>query len=306
MKTFTAKSLGEPNVLAPIEAPTPEPGAGKVLIRTHYFSTNPVDFKMLSSDRYGTRFPFVPGLDVSGVVEKVGASVNRFKTGDEVLAKLPIAKAGGYAEFALAEENMVVLKNGIPFEEAAAVPLVSLTAWQALFDQGELKSGQKVLILGGSGGVGTFAIQFAHNAGAHVSTTCSSRNVALLKELGAGNVIDYSKDKFYEILKDQDLVIDAIGNDESIHHATDVLRPGGKSVSVTQPSVSPRVDSGEVNAVRFMTKDDGAQLEHITSMVSSGKVRVIVDQVLDFTETVKALELQKVGHVTGKLVVKVI
>ena len=126
------------------------------------------------------------------------------------LLNFPIARSGGYAEYALAEDKMVVLRNGIPFEEAAAVPLVSLTAWQALFDHGELTSGQKILILGGAGGIGTFAIQFAHNAGGRVSTTCSSKNVGLLKELGADEVIDYSKSKFYENLKDQDMVIDAI------------------------------------------------------------------------------------------------
>lgn len=306
MKAIVATKQGGPEVLETRNLPDPTPGANQVLIRVHAFSINPVDYK-IREHGFGMQFPIVLGLDVSGTVEATGSAAGAFKTGDPVIAKLPFNRQGGYAELVVAEVELTVLKpDSLSFEEAAAIPLASLTALQALFDHGGLQKGQKVLIHAASGGVGLFAVQFALLEGAYVIATASEKNHSRLRELGVQELIDYKSEKFYDKLKDLDLVFDAIGNEESINHSADVLRQGGKVVSITEMAKSPRIERGEVRAEHFMTIDNPGQLAYAIDLAGTRKLKVFIDQVLPFSEVVKAQKIQAEGHVSGKLVVSII
>src|SRR5881275_3031659 len=212
MKAIVIHSSGGPEVLKYEDAPRPEPKDDEVLIRVMAAAVNPVD--VFIREGRSNQFPLIPGMDVAGVVEQVGNKVTKFKRGDAVYAYLSFEEQGGYAEFAVAKQDHAALKpKSIDFEQAAAVPLAATTAWQALIEKAGLTAGQTVLIHGGSGGVGTFAVQIAKARGAKVIATASTPNQDLLKQLGADVAIDYTKTKFEEIAHDVDLVLDPVGRD---------------------------------------------------------------------------------------------
>src|SRR5438477_2702630 len=235
MKAIVVHQYGGPEVLKYEDAPRPERKDDEMLVRVMAAGINPVDGMirsgMLDKDGKAT-FPMILGGDVSGVVEKTGSKITKFKVGDAVYAYLSLKSGGGYAEYATATEKETALKpSSITFEEAAAVPLAAETAWQALFDVAKLTAGQTVLIHGGSGGVGTFAIQFAKARGCKVFATASTANQELLKELGADVAIDYKNTKFEEVAKDVDVVMDSVGED-TLARSYGVVKRGGFIVSL--------------------------------------------------------------------------
>ena len=217
MKAVVVHEYGGPDVLKYEDRPRPEPKEDQILVRVIAAGVNPVD-DASRSEKYakffGITLPFIPGYDIAGVVEKTGAKITKFKAGDQVYAYLELKDGGGYAEYAVATEVEAAAKpKSISFTEAAGVPVVALTAWQALIDKAKLSAGQTVLIHGGSGGVGSFAIQIAKARGAKVIATASTRNQDLLKQLGADVEVDYTQQKFEDVAKDVDVVLDSVGKD---------------------------------------------------------------------------------------------
>jgi len=313
------------------QMPVPEPKADEVLVEVHAAGVNLLDSKIRSGEfklilPYKT--PFVLGHDVAGVVTRVGARVQQFKVGDEVYARPADHHIGTFAEFIAVKEADVALKpKKLSMEEAASIPLVGLTAWQALIEKGNLRKGQKVFIQAGSGGVGTFAIQLAKYLGATVATTTSAANVGLVKSLGADVVIDYKKDDFEKILHGYDLVLNS-QDGKTLEKSLRVLKPGGKLISISGP---PDPDfAEEIGASRFVKiimrllsfgvrkkarrlnvgfsflfmKANGDQLKEITSLISSGTIIPVIDKVFPFESIKEAMTYVESGRTKGKVVVK--
>jgi alcohol dehydrogenase len=275
------------------------------------------------------RLPFVLGNDLAGVVVRVGSGVRRFKPGDEVYARPDKDRMGAFAEFISIREDAVANKpKQLTMEEAASIPLVGLTAWQALIERANLQRGHKVLIHAGSGGVGTFAIQLAKHVGAIVATTTSTVNLEWVKRLGADIVIDYKRDDFEKILRDYDAVLDTLGG-ETLEKSLRVLRPGGKLISISGPPdpdfakeigatwivglamrlLSYRIRRSakrhHVNYSFLFMRPSGDQLREIGSLIDSGAIRPVVDRVFPFESTKEALAYVEKGRAKGKVIVKV-
>lgn len=229
MKAIVVHQSGGPEVLKYEDAPRPEPKGDEILIRVAAAGVNPVDAFIRAGRYKAGSLPFVPGMDVSGVVEKTGTNITRFKVGDPIYAYLSFSEQGGYAEFAIARENEASRKpKAISYEQTAAVPLAATTAWQALVETAKLGPGQTVLIHGGSGGVGHFAVQIAKARGAKVIATASTANQDLLKQVGVDQAIDYTKTKFEDIVKDVDVVLEATRSD-ALSRSYGVVKKGGLS-----------------------------------------------------------------------------
>jgi NADPH:quinone reductase-like Zn-dependent oxidoreductase len=292
---------------AELQADTVEPSlpdVSQVFVGVKAASVNPVDFK-IRSGRYPAvkedRLPYTLGRDVSGVVEKCGAQATRYKVGDEVFGIVGIG-GGGYAEKVTLDERAITRKPpGLDHVHAAAIPLAGQTAWQGLFRHGGLQPGQSVLIHGGSGGVGHFAIQFAKAKGARVLTTVSTANVAFAKTLGADVVIDYKTQRFEDHASDLDMVFDLIDG-ETRERSWKLLKPGGALVStLTEPSQDKAKELG-VRALRYTVEADGNELAEIGALVTAGKVTAHVQKTYSLKEAAQALtELEK-GHAVGKIV----
>src|SRR5438477_6226893 len=268
-------------------------------------SVNPVDAAIRSGRFRSEHLPFIPGLDVAGVVEKIGTKVTKFKAGDPVYAYLSFGEQGGYAEFTIAKENEIVIKpNGNSFEQAAAVPLAATTAWQALIDTAGLKAGQTVLIHGASGGVGHFAIQIAKARGAKVIATASTPNQDLLKQLGADQAIDYTKTKFEDIVKDVDVVLDATRSD-ALAHSYGVVKKDGIIVSITGQPDQAELDKHGIRGSSMMAHPDANVLDELGKLIEAKKITPIVSQVFPLSEASKAHQQIETRHTRGKIVLKV-
>ena len=280
------------------------PDAGQVLVAVHAASVNPVDFK-IRSGKYPAvkddRLPYTLGRDFSGVVEKCGAQATRFKPGDEVFGIVNIY-GGGYSEKAAVEERAIALKpTGIDHVHAAAIPLAGQTAWQGLFRHGGLKAGQTVLIHGGSGGVGHYAIQFAKAKGARVLTTVSTGNVQFARDLGADVVIDYKKQRFEDEASDLAMVFDLIDG-ETRERSWKLVRKGGILVTtLTDPSQDKARDHG-IRATRYTVEADASELAEIADLVASGKVKPHVHKTFPLLSAIDALASVEEGHSIGKIV----
>jgi NADPH:quinone reductase-like Zn-dependent oxidoreductase len=270
-------------------------------------SVNPVDFK-IRSGKYPAvkedRLPYTPGRDVSGVVEKCGAQATQFAVGDEVFGIVGIG-GGGYAQKAVLDQGAIARKPaGLDHAHAAAIPLAGQTAWQGLFRYGKLAAGQSVLIHGGSGGVGHFAIQFAKAKGAHVATTVSTDNVQFARELGADIVIDYKTQRFEDHVSDLDMVFDLIDG-ETRARSWSLLKKGGVLVStLSEPSQDKARERG-VRALRYTVESDGNELAKIAELVAAGKVKPHVYKTYPLADASAALAAVEAGHVVGKIVLVV-
>jgi NADPH:quinone reductase-like Zn-dependent oxidoreductase len=297
--------FGGPDVLRLEEVETSMPDALQVLVSVKAASVNPVDFK-IRSGKYPAvkedRLPYTPGRDVSGIVEKCGAQATQFKVGDAVVGIVGIA-GGGYAEKAVLDEKALALKpREIDFVHAAAIPLAGQTAWQGLFRYGQLKAGQSVLIHGGSGGVGHFAVQFAKAKGARVLTTVSTENLEFARSLGADVVIDYKKQRFEELAQDLDMVFDLIDG-ETRERSWTLLKKGGVLVTtLSEPSQQTAAQYG-VRTMRYTVEADGKELAEILGLVTSGKVTSHVQKTYPLEQAAQALNSVEQGHSVGKIVI---
>ncbi|SRR6266496_713666 len=332
MKAFILDAYGNNDGVRLGEMPEPELRDDDVLVQIHAASVNPLDFKIRGGKLklfLPYRLPLIMGNDLAGVVVRVGSRVRRLKPGDEVYARPDQDRIGAFAEFISIKEDSVANKpKELSMEEAASIPLVGLTAWQALIEKADLKRGQKVLIHAGSGGVGTFAIQLAKHLGAMVATTTSTANVDWVKRLGADVVIDYRKDDFETILHDYDVVLDTLGG-ETLEKSLRVLKPGGKLISIAGPpdpefakemgaswilrqltrllshSIRKKAKRHGVSYSFVVMRASGDQLRQISSLIDSGAIRPVVDRVFPFESTKEALSYVEKGRAKGKVIVKV-
>ncbi|MEK3981456.1 NADP-dependent oxidoreductase [Psychrobacillus sp. FSL K6-2836] len=314
------------------EMPTPEISEYEILAEIHAASINPVDFKIRDGKvkllvKY--KMPLILGNDFSGIVAKIGAKVTRFKVGDEIYARPRKSKIGTFAEYIAVHEDDIALKpKNLSFEEAASIPLVGLTSYQALTDIMQLQKGEKILIQAGAGGVGTFAIQLAKLMGATVATTASDAGANLVKSLGADEIINYKTEKFEEILKNYDAVFDTLGG-EILEKSFEVIKSGGKIVSVSglpNARFGKEYGSGFFKTLLFSAaslkltalekkhnvqytflfmKPSGEQLRIIANFIETGNIKPIIDRVFPFENAQKAMEYAESGRAKGKIILKI-
>ncbi|AVR33236.1 MULTISPECIES: NADP-dependent oxidoreductase [Bacillus cereus group] len=314
------------------EVPTPEINEYEVLAEIHAASINPIDFKIRDGKvkmllKY--EMPLILGNDFSGVITKVGSKVTRFKVGDEIYARPRKNKIGTFAEYIAIHEYDIALKpKNLSFEEAASIPLVGLTSYQALHDIMQLQKGQKILIHAGSGGVGTFAIQLAKIMGATVTTTASEAGANLVTSLGADEIINYKTEKFEDILKNYDGVFDTIGG-ATLEKSFNIIKSGGNIVSVSgMPNArfGKEFGSGFFKTLLFslaskkltalekkhnaqysflFMKPSGDQLRTIANYIEAGKIKPVIDRIFPFEDAQKAMEYSESGRAKGKIIVKI-
>jgi len=307
MHAVRIHSFGDADVLKVEEVPPPDAKDNQIVIRVMAASVNPVDYK-IRSGKYPLvkqdQLPKVLGRDVSGVVERVGAGIRQFKKGDAVYAMLS-GEAGGYAEYAIASAGEAARKpKQLDFVQAAAVPLAALTAWQGLFDHGGLTAGQRVLIHGGAGGVGHFAIQFAKARGAWVAATVSSADMELARKLGADLAIDYRAEKFEDAVKDIDLVYDLIAGDTQARSFA-VLKNGGAIVSTLQKPDEAALARKHARGAHYLAKPDAGQLAEIAALIDAGTVHVVIDAIYPLEQAARAHRHMEDDHIAGKVVLQV-
>lgn len=299
MQAVLIHETGGPDVLHYEEADRPEPGDGEVLIRVHAASVNPTDWKA----RRGlseTRLPAVLGRDVSGAVEVSRA--DGFAEGDDVFGYVA---GGGYAEFAIASASTLAKKPaGLSHEQAAAIPVAGMTAWQALFDRGGLERGQTALIAGAAGGVGHLAVQFAKLAGARVIGTGSSRNRDFVLGLGADEYVDYTEQDVGQAVSGVDVAFDTVGGDTT-QSLVPTVRGGGILVTIANAPPEEAARARGVRAELLVMSPSSEQLARIAELVAAGEVRVEISEVLPLTEVQQAHELSESGHARGKIVLTV-
>lgn len=332
MKAFILDRYGKGSLLRLGDTPEPELNDTDVLVEIHAAGVNPIDYKIRNGDFkliLPFKLPFVLGSDLAGVVVRVGTKVKAFKPGDEVFARVDKSTIGTFAEYvAVAECDLAMKPKRLSMEEAASVPLVALTAWQAMFERANVKQGDKVFIQAGSGGVGVFAIQLAKHAGAIVATTAGASSAALVRGLGADVIIDYRHEDFAEALSGYDFVLNS-QDAAALSKSIDILKPGGTVVSISGPPdlafakaiganwfvqqvirlLSAKVRrqakrSGIDYSFLFMHAS-GPQLTQIAQLIDAGSLRTVVDRVFSFAETNEALAYVESGRAKGKVVIKV-
>jgi NADPH:quinone reductase-like Zn-dependent oxidoreductase len=308
MKAIRIHNYGGPEVLKYEDAPRPKPQAGEVLVRVHAAGVNPIDWKVREGemkDLWPHKFPLILGWDLSGVVEELGKGVSRFKIDDEVYSIPDPIRDGAYADYIVVRESELALKPAsLHHIRAAAVPLAALTAWQSLFDTAQLQPGQRVLIHAGSGGVGHFAVQLAKWKGAYVFATASTKNQDLLRKLGVDEPIDYTQQRFEDVARKIDIVLDTMGG-ETQERSWSVLKKGGNLVSLVQPPSEEKAKERGVRAAFVASHPSGAQLAEIAKIIDSGKLAPVIDRILPLSEVRRAHELSQSGHTHGKLILRV-
>jgi NADPH:quinone reductase-like Zn-dependent oxidoreductase len=311
MKAVRIHKYGGPEVLKYEDAPRPQPQAGEVLVRVHAAGVNPIDWKVREGhmkDFWPHKFPLIPGWDLSGVVEELGpgpAAAGRFKIGDEVYSLPDPTRDGAYADYILVRESEISLKpKPLHHIRAAAVPLAVLTAWQSLFDTAQLQPGQRALIHAGSGGVGHFAVQLAKWKGAYVFATASTKNQDVLRKLGVDEPIDYTQQRFENIARNIDIVLDTLGG-ETQERSWSVLNKGGVLVSLVQPPSKEKAKELAVRAALLGAQPNGAQLAEIAKIIEAGELAPVIDRILPLSEVRRAHELSQSGHTHGKTVLRV-
>ncbi|SES45121.1 NADP-dependent oxidoreductase [Rhizobium sp. NFR03] len=332
MKAYVVEKYKKNGPLTLVDRPAPQVQANDVLVRIEATAVNVLDSKIRNGEFkifLPYRPPFILGHDVAGTVIEAGSGVSRFKVGDEIYARPRDHRIGTFAEFIAIDESDVALKpRTLTIEEASCIPLVALTAWQALVDVANVKPGQKVFVQAGSGGVGTVAIQLAKYLGATVATTTSAKNAALVKSLGADIVIDYQTDDFEKVLSGYDVVLHS-QDPKTLAKSLNVLKPGGHLVSISGPPDPGFADAMKLNGflklvIRLLSRSarkrakrlgvhysfllmhaDGRQLEQIAGLIDKGIVRPVVDKVFPFSQTPDALAYVETGRAKGKVVIKV-
>jgi len=332
MKAYTINRYSKEDKLQLTEVPKPIAKENEVLIQVYSASINQLDAKLKSGEfklLLPYKFPLILGHDVAGIIVAIGSKVSRFKVGDEVFARPADFHIGTFAEFIAVNENDIALKpQNISFDEAASIPLVALTAWQAFVEKAKLTKGQKVFIQAGSGGVGTIAIQLAKYLGATVATTTSADNFDLVKSLGADVAIDYKTQNFETILKEYDLVLNS-QDEKTLEKSLKILKPGGKVISISGPpdmafakeislswfmktaifflsrKVRSQAKKLDVNYSFLFMQANGKQLSEIGKLIEQGVIKPVVDKVFSFEQMNDAMTYVSSGRAKGKVIVKV-
>ncbi|MGB9191355.1 NADP-dependent oxidoreductase [Acinetobacter sp.] len=330
MKAAYITRYGNINDVQIDEQPKPSLTENAVLVKVHAASINPLDLRVLEGEFKAilpVRFPFILGNDFAGTVVEVGSKVSQFKVGDEVYAKTDLN--GAFAEYTVVQQSSLALKpQNISMEQAAALPLVGLTSWQALVEIAKVKAGQKVLIHAGSGGVGSIAIQLAKSLGATVATTTSEKNIPWVKALGADTIIDYKTMDFEQELKDYDVVLDTQGG-KTLEKSLNILKRGGRLISISGPpdknfaeaikanwflkcvipllswSIRHKAKKRDISYSFLFMQPNGQQLSEISKLVESGKINPVVDKTYTFSEIKDAFHYVNTGRAKGKIVLKI-
>jgi NADPH:quinone reductase-like Zn-dependent oxidoreductase len=303
MKAVLIREYGDNDVVKVEDVDRPEPGTGEMLVKVHTAGVNPIDYKIRNGagQRLGMTLPIQMGGELVGVIEQLGAGVEGFEPGDAVFG---MVHTGAFAEYAVAKaQNMVRKPSNLNFIQAAALPLAGSTAWQALFDEAGLSAGQRVLITNSSGGVGSLAVQFAKTKGAHVTAVASGRNQVFVHSLGADEFIDYTSQRFEQVARDMDVVLDTMGG-ETFQRAFQTLRKGGFMVTVVA-FPEGEAERYRVRVTRSFTRPSARNLTAIKALVEAGKVTVHVDTVLPLAEIKQALALSESGRARGKIVLAI-
>jgi NADPH:quinone reductase-like Zn-dependent oxidoreductase len=302
MKAVRIERYGGEEVMELVEVERPKPDAGQVLVKVSAAAVNPVDWKIRDGlgELFGMKPPLILGCEVAGTVETGSGNL---AAGDEVYGYLGM-HSGGYAEYAAAPASEFVRKpEQVDFDTAASVPVGALTAWQGIFDLGKLTSGQRILITGASGAVGTMAVQLAKAKGAHVIGLASGKNEEFVRQLGADEFIDYRKAKFEDEIRDLDVVFDTVGG-ETQERAFQILRRGGFLVSTVSPPSAKKAEEFSVTVAMVQMMPNPAQLAEINQLLESGKLKVRVATVLPLSKFKEALRLSASGHADGKIILR--
>jgi NADPH:quinone reductase-like Zn-dependent oxidoreductase len=332
MKAFVINKYSKKQSLQRVELSLPDVKENDILVEIHAAGVNLLDSKIKTGEFkliLPYKLPLILGHDVAGIVVKTGKNVKNFKTGDQVYARVSDYRIGTFAQFIAIDEKDAALKpTNLSMEEVASIPLVGLTSWQVLVERAGVKSGQKVFIQAGSGGVGTFAIQLAKHLGAVVATTAGAQSTGLLKNLGADIVIDYKNSDFEKILSDYDAVLNS-QDQKTLEKSLRILKPGGKLISISGPptpvfakeikapwfvkivlsllssSIRKKAKHKNVDYSFLFMKADGEQLSEITKLIESGVIKPIVDKIFPFEKTNDALSYVESGRAKGKVVIKI-
>jgi len=306
MRAVVAHEYGAPDVLKVEQIQRPEPNDDEALVRVIASSVNPADPLTLSgkyAKEFGTHLPLISGYDIAGIVEKTGANVTQLKVGDAVYGYPTFG--GGWADYVNVKEWEVAAKpKSLNFVEAAAVPMGALTAWQSLIDVAKLQPGQTILIHGGSGGVGSFAVQIAKARGARVIATASTANQDLLKQLGADVAVDYTKTKFEDVARDVDAVLDPVGKD-TLARSYGVVKKGGIVMSLVARPDPAELEKHGIRGTGISSHADAKDLKEIAQLIDAGKVKPIVTEVLPLKDAVKAQQQAATHHTRGKVVLRI-
>ena len=333
MKALTLKKYSKSSPIIEFsDVPKPKIKPNEMLVQVYAAGVNPIDNIIptgLFKPVLQFQLPATIGSDLSGVVVEVGSQVTRFKPGDAIFASIFDLGIGSFAEYAVVPENTAAFKPvNLDFVQAASIPMVSLTSWQALKERGNVKAGQKVFIPAGSGGIGTFAIQLAKHLGATVATTTSTRNVDFVRDLGADTVVDYKKQEFEKVLHNYDLMLGTIKGD-AIEKSIGILKPGSKILSLVGPLDAPFARARKLNGILtfvfglmsrkinklskkqnvdysfLFVRPDGAQLSDIGKLLEAERIKPVIDKVFPFEQAKEALAYLAEGHAKGKVVIKI-
>ena len=331
MKAFVINRYGKKEMGHIADVPEPKLGAEDILIQVHAASINPLDLKIRSGEFkliLPYELPLILGNDAAGTVVRTGSHVSRFKVGDEVYARPNKDRIGTFAEYiAINQSDAAIKPSNLSMQQAAAIPLAALTAWQALVDVAKVKPGQRIFIQAGSGGVGSVAIQIAKHLGAFVATTTSTSNVEWVKALGADVVIDYKTQDITAELSDYDVVLNSLGNQELIQ-SLKILKRGGILVSISGPptpafadeiglnwivkqviklisySIRKKAEQRGINYVFLFMRANGDQLSKITQLIEQGSIRPVIDRIFSFSAIADALAYAELGNAKGKTIIQ--
>ncbi len=304
MKAIQVQKYGHTDQMKLRQVQRPKPGKSQVLVKIHDAGLNPVDWKIREGylkDVSPTSFPYTMGQDFAGEVMSVGEGVTGFKKGDRVFG----FAAGSYAEYALASpDGMAHIPRSLDFEQAACIPTAGLTAWQIVMDVAKVTQNETVLILGAGGGVGSFAVQFAKRAGARVIVTASRDDFSYLEEMGASQMLDYKAERFEDIVKDVDIVLDLVGG-ETLKRAYHCVKPNGLVVTTVGPADEAEAKSYNARVIQFFMQPDSGELEKISRLVVGGNVKPRLSKVMSLNEAMAAEDLVQLGHPHGKVILHI-
>src|SRR5208337_5208749 len=304
MKAVIINQYGDQSVLNYGDVERPEPKSDEVLVQTRAAAVNPVDWKIRDGlgELFGLKLPIVLGCEIAGTIEKVGNDVRDFKEGAAVYGYVSLERNGGYAEYAIARTDEIALKpESLDFENATAVAVGALTSWQAIFDTANLQAGQRILITGASGGVGSMAVQLAKAKGAFVIATASGKNEEFVRSLGADEFVDYTREKFEERVREVDVVYDTVGGD-TLERSFETLRRGGCLVTTVMPPSIEKAESYGIRASMIGVQPSGQQLREINRLIAAGKLKTHIATVLPLSEIRKAHQLSESGRTRGKII----
>ena len=301
MKGVLIKEKGSFENIVLEEMAKPVIAADEILVKIAAAGINPVDWKAALHGYFNP--PHILGSDIAGVIEAVGGEVKKYKVGDEIIGSLEWAKQSAFAEYVATKEQFITYKpNNLSLQQSAAIPLAALTAWQGLFDHGNLQAGQKVVIHAAAGGVGLFALQFAKWKGAYVVATASERNIDFLQSVGADEVIDYTKYTLTQRTNNADIVLDSVATPEVQLESFKVLKPGGKYVSITAGPREELLKGFDISATRFLFISNPEQLEQIVQLIEAGTIKVFIEKTFPLAEAKEALMQLHKGRTRGKIV----